>query len=154
MMSLLYHTRKIAHAVRSNSSQHTARVPAPNVGQHGALPKIPPPSKEAFGKRLARIRKEKGFTQVELAEKLGSIQTIISDYERGKSRPHADMITSIAIALDISADELLGLPSSHAAKTPLPNRRILRRVQLIERLPKRDQDALMRTIDAFLLKAS
>jgi transcriptional regulator with XRE-family HTH domain len=115
-------------------------------------PKIPPPSKEAFGKRLARIRKEKGFTQVELAEKLGSIQTIISDYERGKSRPHADMVTSIAIALDVSADELLGLET--LPKAPAPNRRILRRIQMIEKLPKRDQDALLRTIDAFLLKAS
>jgi transcriptional regulator with XRE-family HTH domain len=115
-------------------------------------PKIPPPSKESFGKRLARIRKEKGFTQVELAEKLGTLQAIISDYERSKSRPHADTVTSIAIALDVSADELLGL--SNLPKTAAPNRRILQRIQMIEKLPKRDQDALMRTIDAFLLKAS
>ena len=35
---------------------------------------------ETFGQRLARIRKEKGYTQVELAEKIGIIQVLISDY--------------------------------------------------------------------------
>jgi len=33
------------------------------------------------------------------------------------------------------------------------NRRLLRRLQQIDGLPKRDQDALLRTIDAFLSKA-
>ena len=33
--------------------------------------KLPPiPAKESIGERVARIRKERGFTQVELAEKL------------------------------------------------------------------------------------
>jgi hypothetical protein len=34
------------------------------------------------------------------------------------------------------------------------NRRLYRRVQAIDQLPRRDQDALIRTIDAFLAKAS
>jgi len=34
------------------------------------------------------------------------------------------------------------------------NRRLLRRLQHLEKLPKRDQAALLRTIDAFLAKAS
>lgn len=91
---------------------------------------------------------------MELAEKIGSIQAIISDYERGKTRPHADAVVSIALALEVSADELLGLPDARKPKIATPNRRILRRLQLIGKLPKRDQDALLRTIDAFLGKAS
>ena len=34
--------------------------------------------KETFGQRLARIRKEKGYTQVELADKMGIIQAYLS----------------------------------------------------------------------------
>src|SRR5687768_10513659 len=102
----------------------------------------------ALGLRLARLRNERGFTQVELAEKLGIAQPIISDYERGRLRPHPDMLTRLAAALQVSADELLGLAK---AEKPAPlNRRFLRRLQAVDQLPKRDQEALLRTIDAFL----
>ena len=116
------------------------------------LPPLPK-SKESLGKRLARIRKEKGFTQVELAERMGLIQALVSDYERDKLRPHAEMVVRFSLALAVSSDEILGLktPTKIAAT---PGRRILRRLEKIEKLPKRDQDALIRTIDAFLGKAS
>ncbi len=103
----------------------------------------------ALGIRLARLRKERGFTQVELAEKTDVIQTIVSDYERGKLRPHPEMIVRIAKALGISTDELLGVKAP-AKKDPPLNRRFLRRLQAVDRLPQRDQEALLRTIDAFL----
>jgi transcriptional regulator with XRE-family HTH domain len=107
---------------------------------------------ESLGKRLARLRKEKGFTQIELAEKAGIIQAIVSDYERGKLRPHAEMVARLAVALGVSADELLGLAHSPKPGAVDVDRRLLRRLHAIGRLPKRDQDALLRTIDAFLGK--
>ena len=36
---------------------------------------------ESIGRRLARIRKERGLTQIELAEKIGIIQSLVSSYE-------------------------------------------------------------------------
>jgi transcriptional regulator with XRE-family HTH domain len=108
---------------------------------------------ETFGQRLARLRKEKGYTQVELADKIGTIQAIISDYERDKLRAHADMIVRFAQALGVTTDECLGLKSTKTIEGN-KNRRFLRRLKQIEGLPKRDQDALLRTIDAFLGKAS
>lgn len=105
---------------------------------------------ESFGCRLARLRKERGFTQVELAEKSGFIQAVISDYERDKLRPYADVVARLASALDITSDELLGLAPSSKSNSAVKYRRFLRRLELIDRLPKRDQDALLRTINAFL----
>ena len=35
------------------------------------------PGGETIGRRVARFRKERGFTQVELAEKIGIIQSIV-----------------------------------------------------------------------------
>jgi len=49
------------------------------------------------------------------------------------------------------ADELLGLRERKSA-TGGGNRRMLPLLQQIELLPKRDQEALLRTIDAFLSK--
>lgn len=108
---------------------------------------------ESLGRRLARLRKERGYTQVELAEKIGTTQTVISDYERDRLRPNAEMVIRISQALETSTDECLGLKTS-VNKGPKLNRRFLRRLKQIEKLPKRDQDALLRTIDAFLAKAS
>lgn len=115
--------------------------------------KLPPLDlQESIGHRLARIRKEKGYTQVELAAKVGIIQSLVTDYELNKLRLHAEMVIRFANALGVSADELLGLEAVKQ-NGALKNRRVLRRVNQIDQLPKRDQDALLRTIDAFLGKA-
>jgi transcriptional regulator with XRE-family HTH domain len=106
----------------------------------------------ALGRRMALLRKERGFTQVELAEHLGVIQSVISSYEVGRVRPSPEMVLRISSALRVSADQLLGRedkePKSKAAESV--DRRFLRRLKLVKTLPKRDQDALLRTIDAFL----
>lgn len=109
---------------------------------------------ETLGERLARLRKEKGLTQVQLAEEMGIIQVLVSDYERNKLRPNPEILVGFAKALQVTTDEILGLSAPRKATLPTANRRFLRRIQQIEQLPKRDQDALIRTIDAFLGKAS
>lgn len=103
----------------------------------------------ALGRRIAALRRERGYTQTELAAQVGAIQVVVSDYERGKLRPHPDMIVRLAKALRVSTDEMLGVKPP-AANGAAVSRRVLRRLQAIDGLPKRDQDALFRTIDAFL----
>lgn len=117
--------------------------------------KLPPLDlgEETLGQRLARLRKEKGYTQVELAEKIGTIQTVVSDYERDKLRPHVEMLVRFALVLEVTADECLGLKPIEK-KAEKKDRRFARRLDQIQKLPKRDQEALLRTIDAFLTKAS
>jgi transcriptional regulator with XRE-family HTH domain len=110
--------------------------------------KLPPLNlgSETLGQRLARVRREKGYTQIELAEKIGIIQVLVSDYERDQLRLHAEMVVRFAKALDISADEILGLKIQSSNGT-IKNRRVLRRLQLVEQLPKRDQQMILRVID-------
>ena len=103
-----------------------------------------------LGQRLARMRKERGFTQVELATATQVVQAVISSYEVGRVRPSPEMILRIADVLQVSTDELLGRePESPRREDPV-ERRFLRRLRLVKALPKRDQDALLRTIDAFI----
>jgi len=106
---------------------------------------------ESFGLRLARLRKERGYTQVELAAKIGIIQDIVSNYERDRLRMHAEMIARFAQALDVTTDVLIGLHEPRTRRAPgKHSRRVLRRLEQIERLPSHDQRALLRTIDGFL----
>jgi transcriptional regulator with XRE-family HTH domain len=115
--------------------------------------KLPPLNlgKETIGQRLARLRKERGYTQVELAEKTGILQTLITDYERDRLRLHAEMVIRFAQALEVSTDELLGLngatKNGDNGKLSL---KILRRVKRIEDLPQSQQKTLLMTIDTFL----
>ena len=104
---------------------------------------------ETIGQRLARARRERGMTQVELAQRLGVAQPVVSDYERGELRLHGELIVKLTQILGCSAEELLGLEKPRTATGPT-NRRLLRRIQEIEQLPRRDQQALLRTIDRFL----
>jgi transcriptional regulator with XRE-family HTH domain len=104
---------------------------------------------ETLGARLARLRRERGLTQVELAQRLGVAQPVVSDYERGELRLHGQLIVKLTAILGVTSEELLGLKAP-ASNGPLKNRRLLRRLQAIERLPRRDQQALLRTIDRFL----
>lgn len=107
---------------------------------------------ETIAQRLQRLRREKGVTQAELAELLGVSQPIVSDYERGELRLHGELIVKLAEILDCSADELLGLQPRQTLTNGGGNRRLLRRLQQLDLLPKRDQEALLRTLDAFLSK--
>lgn len=49
------------------------------------------------------------LNQSQLAEKIGLKQSQVSEWLKGKSKPGYDSIRSICIALEISADRLLGL---------------------------------------------
>ncbi len=107
---------------------------------------------ETLGQRIARMRKEKGLTQVKLAEKMGMIQVLISDYERDKLRPHPEVIVRFAQALEVSADELLGMKQTATTGTK-PSLKTLRRMRKIEELPPSQQKTLLKTIDTFIKAA-
>jgi transcriptional regulator with XRE-family HTH domain len=105
---------------------------------------------ETFGQRLARLRKERGWTQVELAERVGIIQSLISDYERDRLRMNPDMILRFAAALEVSTDDLLQPDSGKRPLRRSPSLRVLRRLEKIEKLPPHQQSTLLKTIDGFL----
>jgi transcriptional regulator with XRE-family HTH domain len=109
---------------------------------------------KTIGRRLAHLRKERGITQIELAEQLGVSQPLVSAWERGELRLHGELIVQLVSILDSTADEILGLQEIPERPNRTKNRRFLRRLGAIDQLPKRDQEALIRTIDAFLSKAS
>ena len=57
---------------------------------------------------LKRLRKERGLTQVELAEKLNLSQSTIASWENGKRRPDLDLLPIIADFFGVSVDEIYG----------------------------------------------
>ena len=91
--------------------------------------------KDSLGERLARIRKERGLTQNQIAAHTGLTQVLVSDYERGRLRLTADMVVRFAVALGITTDELLR-PKPHKTAPPRKiSRKVLQRLERIEALP-------------------
>ena len=109
---------------------------------------------KGIGERLTRLRQTRGLSQAELAGKLGVDQSDISNFERGVYRLNDRLIVQICKLLRIRADELLGLAAVKHEGEAAPGRRILRRLQKIDTLPKRDQLALLRVIDNALAGVS
>ncbi len=63
---------------------------------------------EKFGMRLAALRKQRGMSQEELAEKLQLTRQTISKWETGASTPDLALLARLAEVLDVSANYLLG----------------------------------------------
>lgn len=63
--------------------------------------------RKLVGDNCARIRKERGWTQEELAERSGLSQQYLSDLERGRRNPTIVTIYEIAEALQVSHVELV-----------------------------------------------
>ena len=65
--------------------------------------------KETLGKRIAALRKEKGLTQEQLAEKVGVSAQAVSKWENDVSCPDITLLPLLADLFDVSVDELLGV---------------------------------------------
>ena len=57
--------------------------------------------------RLAKLRKEKGFSQEDLADKLGISRQAVSKWERAEASPDTDNLILLARLYDVSLDTLL-----------------------------------------------
>lgn len=114
-----------------------------------------PEGARAIGERLASLRKAKGLTQVDVAGALGLAQGLVSKYETGDLLLHGELIVEFARVLGVSADDILGI-HSRRAKPALPavDKTLARRLAQLQALPRRDRDALLRTLDAFLAKSA
>lgn len=102
-----------------------------------------------FGARLAKLRRDAGYTQVELADALGVTQRMISYYETQADPPPSTLLPELAGLLHVTTDELLGvMPIKKKAR--LPDNRLMRRIQQIERMEPRQKRQIIQLLDTFI----
>lgn len=111
-----------------------------------------PATKEAppFGRRLTALRKSKGWTQSELGARLGLTQKMVDYYERRAVNPSLAVIEQAAAALEVSVAELLGGESPRRRGKPGPASQLELRLERIKRLPRKDQEFVIRFLDTVL----
>jgi transcriptional regulator with XRE-family HTH domain len=64
---------------------------------------------DIFAKRLREIRVENELTQKQLAELLQTTDDSIYSWEKGRSQPSIETLRKICVALNVSADYLIGV---------------------------------------------
>ena len=62
---------------------------------------------QTFGAMVAALRKEKGMTQQDLADKMGVTDKAVSKWERNLSYPDTASLPKLAETLGVSVDELM-----------------------------------------------
>ena len=77
-----------------------------------------------IGDNIKRLRNFKNITQKELAERLGTSQQNLAQYENGKRNPKLETLQKIAKALEVTIEELLtvdvnGIPSLNMMDIPV-----------------------------------
>ena len=70
----------------------------------------------SLGRTLRDVRRKKGWTQADLAERTGVTQATISNLERGEANPTLATVLGIAAALDIEL--ILRVQSGPATPAP------------------------------------
>lgn len=74
-----------------------------------------------LGERIVAMRKEKGITQKELAERLNISPTRLNYWEKDKRFPPIPMINAISEILGVDGNYLIGQsPPPETAKSPAP----------------------------------
>ncbi|MCQ5056251.1 helix-turn-helix domain-containing protein [Agathobaculum butyriciproducens] len=68
---------------------------------------------------IKNLRKNKGFTQEELANKLNVVRQTVSKWEKGYSVPDAEMLKKIAEILETDVSQLLGSSIEETSNTDL-----------------------------------
>ena len=67
---------------------------------------------EVLGDRLARLRRARGFSKTDLADRLGVTVTSICYWEQGRSRPRLARLHELAALLGTTPTELLNRDSA------------------------------------------
>lgn len=72
--------------------------------------------KKTFGTIVAELRKAKGMTQADLAQKMGITDKAVSKWERDLSYPDIASIPRLAEILGVSVDELMSAEKADSNK--------------------------------------
>lgn len=73
-----------------------------------------------LGQKLAELRKKKGLSQYEMADRLGVSRGKLANYEQGSRQPDFDTLSKLADFFDVSTDYLLGRTETPRTDNKLP----------------------------------
>jgi len=96
---------------------------------------------------VVALRKQKGMTQQQLAERIGVHVAQIRRYEAGTSQPTLDVVRSLAVALGVSADELLFAKDERG-----PDAALKLQFEAVSRFDPESKKVVQQVLDSMILQ--
>lgn len=95
--------------------------------------------------KITLLRKQKNWSQIELAKRINASREIISRYERNESQPSLDMIIKMADAFGVTIDFLTG----HSENASF-DKETVDRINDIHKMDSNTKSVLFNVIDTYI----
>jgi len=100
--------------------------------------------------RVTQIRKQKGLTQNELAERVGISKAQMSRYIAKGVQPPANVLAKMADELGVSMDYLLNGNTDDKAASSLSHAEVIQQYKEVDQLPTEERKAVIKVVAALL----
>jgi transcriptional regulator with XRE-family HTH domain len=105
-----------------------------------------------IGDRIIELRKQKAWSQAELANKVGVSKAQMSRYEGKNVQPPADTIMKIANLLGTTVDFLINGSTDNKAMSALKDANALAQYKELETLPEKEKNTILHVLNALILE--
>lgn len=102
-----------------------------------------------FGQRLHTLREQAGLSQQQLADRLGLTQRAYAHWERNPVALRPDQLLSLAEALNVSVEDLVGSNGTKKRGTG-PTGKMKQLFEAASQLPRSQQQKLAAVLEAFV----
>ena len=100
--------------------------------------------------RVTQIRKQKGLTQNELAERVGISKAQMSRYIAKGVQPPANVLAKMADELGVSMDFLLNGNTDDKAASSLSHAEVIQQYKEVDQLPVDERKTVIKVVAALL----
>ena len=101
-----------------------------------------------IGSRITLLRKEKGWSQTDLAKELGASREIVGKYERNENLPSIEMALKMSNAFGVTVDYLLG-----EGEFASFDKELMDRIKDFENLDKNTKAKIFDVMDTYIRDA-
>ncbi len=99
----------------------------------------------SIGERITQLRKQKSWSQDELAKRIESSRVMIGKYERSDNSPSIEVIIKLAKSFDVSVDFLLG-----EGQNATFDKEMVKRLDQVESLPDQEKKRIFDYMDLII----
>lgn len=105
-----------------------------------------------FGENVKRLRKQQGWSQAELAARVGVHLNHINRIETGRTIAAIDVGVKLAEAFEVTLDYLVNNASGKAEEIRIEDQTFAEKIRLLNSLDAEDRQMILRSIDNALTK--
>jgi transcriptional regulator with XRE-family HTH domain len=97
------------------------------------------------GEIISNLRKDRKWSQADLAEKTGISQVMVGKYERGDAAPSIEVAKNIADSFEVSLDYLVGKTTSISF-----DKKTLKRLEDLQAMEEGKRNTLFDLMDTYI----